>query len=60
VVLGAIQVGGDFEIHDAAGNRLGHYADTLLLVPGTYKVAVSGGSTFGNVVVKAGEVTVVK
>jgi uncharacterized protein YxjI len=60
VVLGAIQVGGDFEIHDAAGNRLGHHADTLLLLPGTYKVEVSDGPTFENVVVEAGEVTVVK
>jgi hypothetical protein len=60
VLPGAIQVEGDFEIYDAASKRLGYYSDTLLLVPGTYEVVVSGGPTFEDVVVKAGELTVVK
>jgi Mg-chelatase subunit ChlD len=60
VLLGAIQVEGDFEIYDAASKRLGYYSDTILLIPGTYKVVVSGGPIFEDVVVKAGEVTVVK
>ncbi len=51
---------GSFEIYEATGKRLGYYGDTLLLVPGTYTVKVSDGPTFENVVVKAGEATIVK
>ena len=59
--LGVIQVGGSFELYDAAGNRLGlSRKDTALVVPGTYTVQVRDGPTFENVVVKAGEVTAVK
>jgi hypothetical protein len=57
LLLGAIEVKGDFEIYDATGKRLGWYKDSLLLVPGTYTVKVSDGATFENVVVKVGEVT---
>jgi hypothetical protein len=60
VLLGAIQVDGDFEIHDAAGKRLGFYSGTLLLAPGQYVVKVSDGPTYDDVVVEPGRVTVLQ
>lgn len=58
--LGSLHVDGQFEIWDAAGNRLGYYGDTLLLMPGTYRVELSDGRAIENVVVEAGKVTEVK
>ena len=67
VLLGAISVlgpdgkGARFSLFDpATGEWLGQKTGIVLLLPGTYKVEVSDGPTFENVVVKAGEVTVVK
>lgn len=59
-LLGAIHVSGQFEIWDADGARLGYYGDTLLLVPGTYRVKLADGRVVENVVVEAGKVTEVR
>ncbi len=60
LLLGAIHVDGQFNVWDAGGTRLGYYGDTLLLVPGIYKVELSDGSTVENVMVEAGQVTEVE
>jgi hypothetical protein len=60
IVTGAIQVDGSFTLFDATGQRLGAYGDTLLLMPGSYSVEKEDGTTVEDVVVEAGQVTVVK
>ena len=55
--LGAIYVDGSFEVWDAAGDRLGYYGNTLLLVPGTYTLELDDGTVVEDVVVVAGQVT---
>jgi hypothetical protein len=59
-VTGAIQVDGSFTLYDAAGKRLGTYADVLPVMPGTYTVELKDGRKVENVVVESGQVTVVK
>jgi hypothetical protein len=59
--LGVIQAPGSFELYDGDGNRLGGFRkNSALVVPGTYRVVLADGSEQDGVVVKAGEVTVVK
>ncbi|MFQ6115946.1 MAG: hypothetical protein ACE5NG_17945, partial [bacterium] len=60
VLLGSVQVEERFEIYDAGGKRMGSYKNSLDLLPGTYTLKLIQGPTFENVVVKAGEVTVVR
>jgi hypothetical protein len=60
VRLGGVQVDGSFTIWDAEGNRLGAYADTLLLLPGTYRLELADGTIVEDVVVEAGETTKVE
>jgi uncharacterized protein YxjI len=57
VRLGAVHVDGSFTIWDAAGERLGAYGDTMVLVPGTYKLELADGTVVEEVIVKAGQVT---
>ena len=40
--------------------RLGNYGGTVLLMPGSYTVEIADGPTVKDVVVEAGQVTVVK
>jgi hypothetical protein len=56
VRLGGVHVDGSFTIWDAEGNRLGAYGDTLLLVPGTYRLELADGTVVEEVVVEAGEI----
>jgi hypothetical protein len=58
--LGAVQVDGGFTIWDAEGNRLGGYSDTMLLVPGTYKLELADGTIVEEAIVAAGQVTEIK
>ncbi len=60
VILGAIRVHGSVTIFDSTGKRVGYYADTIILTPGNYKVVDSNQRSYDNVIVKAGEITVVK
>jgi hypothetical protein len=60
LLLGAVRVDGGFEVWDASGTRLGYYADTLLLVPGTYQAKLADGRTIESIAVKAGATTEVK
>ena len=60
VQLGAVHADGSYTIWDAEGNRLGAYGDTLLLVPGIYKLELADGEIVDGVVVEAGEVTEVQ
>jgi hypothetical protein len=67
VLLGAIKVLGPdgkearFDLRDPATDEwLGQKNGLVFLLPGTYKVVLSDGSTFEKVVVKAGEVTEVE
>jgi hypothetical protein len=57
VRLGAVHVDGSFTIWDAAGERLGAYGDTMVLVPGTYRLELADGTVVEEVVVEAGQVT---
>ncbi|MGD9050189.1 MAG: hypothetical protein PVF77_19205, partial [Anaerolineae bacterium] len=57
VLLGAVHVDGSFTIWDAAGERLGAYGDTMVLVPGTYRLELADGTLVEEVVVEAGQVT---
>jgi hypothetical protein len=59
VLLGAVHVDGQFSIYSGM-NYLGHYGNTLLLAPGTYRLELDDGRTVENVEVRAGEVTEVK
>jgi hypothetical protein len=58
--LGAVHHDGSFDIWDADGNRLGAYGDTMLLVPGTYRLELEDDTVVDGVVVEAGQVTEVK
>ena len=60
VLLGAVHLDGSFTIWDAAGERLGAYGDTMVLVPGTYRLELADGTVVEEVVVEAGQVTEVE
>jgi len=59
-LLGGLNVNESFTIYGATGRRLGYYSDKILLVPGIYRVVMSNGPTHGNIVVKAGKVTIIE